>query len=235
LLAIGFFVTFTTISSFVVLSLFVGTITLGMIEATQLLDDIVDMQDAHTTHRHRYTHTWLPHDAHYEPVPGRRRNEFMYDDSTPGEGIPLSTDPLHEDEQESERPGLVLVGDHHLGEGFLRRMSQQIVLQGTTSITGGNNNDAAGRRSPAPSMFSTPSKDSARAARGGGIARSGDNSGTQDDPYSFDEDERERGQHLKCFKSWPKGMLRSYMRLARTCRAVSQMRWFEVRCGSGYF
>ena len=45
--AMGFFVLYTTLSCFVVLSLFVGTVTLGMIDAMQLIDEIEDMAEAH--------------------------------------------------------------------------------------------------------------------------------------------------------------------------------------------
>ena len=38
---------YTTLSCFVVLSLFVGTVTLGMIDAMQLIDEIEDMAEAH--------------------------------------------------------------------------------------------------------------------------------------------------------------------------------------------
>jgi len=51
--AVVFFMVFTAFSSFVVLSLFVGTITLGMIEAMGLLSEIEETTEAHAIHRSR--------------------------------------------------------------------------------------------------------------------------------------------------------------------------------------
>jgi hypothetical protein len=53
LVAVGFFMAFTTLSAFVVLSLFVGTITLGMVEAMGLIAEIEDTAEAHAIHRSR--------------------------------------------------------------------------------------------------------------------------------------------------------------------------------------
>ena len=56
--AIAFFVVFTMLSAFVVLSLFVGTMTLGMIEAMNLLEGIGNSAEAHEVHRLRYALTY---------------------------------------------------------------------------------------------------------------------------------------------------------------------------------
>ena len=59
LISIIFFVTFTTLTAFMVLSLFVGTVTLGMIESLQLIDEIVAIADAHEAQRLKVTRTWV--------------------------------------------------------------------------------------------------------------------------------------------------------------------------------
>jgi hypothetical protein len=51
--AIAFFLAFTMLAAFVVLSLFVGTMTLGMIEAMALLENIGNAAEAHEVHRLR--------------------------------------------------------------------------------------------------------------------------------------------------------------------------------------
>jgi hypothetical protein len=51
--AVVYFMVFTAFASFVVLSLFVGTITLGMIEAMGLLSEIEETTEAHAIHRSR--------------------------------------------------------------------------------------------------------------------------------------------------------------------------------------
>lgn len=58
LVALGFFVTFSALTAFVVLSLFLGQITLGMIESLQLIEEIKVMFDVKDAQRMKVTHTW---------------------------------------------------------------------------------------------------------------------------------------------------------------------------------
>ena len=66
LVALVFFVTFSALTAFVVLSLFLGQITLGMIESLQLIEEIKVMSDVKDVQRMKVTHTWRAAAAPFE-------------------------------------------------------------------------------------------------------------------------------------------------------------------------
>jgi hypothetical protein len=191
-------VTFTGISAFVVLSLIVGTVTLGMVDAVTMVQDIVDIGEAHDRSRKRVTHTWT------QLPPPRKGNLFLYGESE---------ETLKIMEEENSSSDLT-------DESYLRVVARSIALA--------KNTKALGNETISETIKRTTSLVSKNEFQSNRSVSSFLHPVVEPFSSEYFYDDEEKKPHLSCFKALPQPVIDGYLFLSYCASYVVSAKLFEV-------